>query len=79
MEVAGNFPNFIVLDRDILEIKELNLTEKVICAYLYAAEECEPSAQSIDFMARHFDISESDVRRAVNRINALGLLEEEED
>ena len=78
MKPAGSSPSFIVLDRDILENEDLSLEEKIILAYLYAAEECEPQAQTADFIARYLDISESTVRKAIRHINLLGLLEEEE-
>lgn len=78
MTPAGSCPSFIVLDRDILEDEDLSLEEKVILAYLYAAEECEPQAQTTDFVARYLDLSESTVRKAIKHIKLLGLLGEEE-
>lgn len=78
MEPAGSSPSFVVLDRDILENEDLSLTEKVVLAYLYAADECEPQAQTADFCARFLDLSESETKRAIRHIESLGLLDEED-
>lgn len=79
MEAAGSVMSYIVLDRDILELKDLTLTEKVVLAYMYASEECEGKTQSPDFCAYYLDLSENEVKRAMKHIKELNLFEEEED
>ena len=78
MEPAGSVMSYIILDRDILDIGDLTLTEKVVLAYLYASEECEERTRTTDFCAYYLDLSENEVKRAIKHIKELGLLEEED-
>jgi len=77
LEPAGDIMNYLVLGREILDIADLTLTEKVVLAYIDASEDCEPGTRNVDCCARFLDISESEARRAWNHIRDLGLLEEE--
>ena len=65
---AGSVANYIVLDRELLERKDINLTEKVVYAYLRANQESEPSSLTPDFCDHFLDLSESEVRRAWKRL-----------
>ncbi len=62
---------YMVIDRDLLGIKELTLLEKLVLAY---SQQVEPYEEGYQSCAIFLDIAESDVLRAKAHLCDLGYL-----
>lgn len=76
---VGSVSNFIILDSELLGRRDIGIVEKVVYAYFLANAECEPESLTFDFCARYLDFSESEVRRAWQRLVEVGLVTEGKD
>lgn len=73
---VGTGMNYLVIDKEILGIKELTLLEKLVLAYTNQVEPYEGNGESC---AIFLDVAESDVFRAKAHLSDLGLLGGTED
>lgn len=68
---AGKGLRSMVIDRDLLALKELTLLEKMVLAYCEQVEPYEPQGSSC---AIFLDISDGDVFRAKAHLYDLGYI-----
>lgn len=67
----GTGMKYMVIDKELLSIKELTLLEKLVLAY---CEQVEPYEDQGDSCAIFLDVAESDVFRAKAHLCDLGYL-----